>query len=99
VRIQQACGHHPFIVNCPYFWQSRKQLFIVCDYVSGGEFLKLLQETGPLSEDIVRIYMAQLALAIGIVMFILMFMFCSRYRYTLSEVYQNDSRHNALDGA
>jgi len=28
VGIQSMCGHNPFIVNCPFFWQSRKQLFI-----------------------------------------------------------------------
>lgn len=28
VQIQSICGHHPFIVNCPFFWQSRNQLFI-----------------------------------------------------------------------
>lgn len=28
VRIQTMCGHHPFIVNCPFFWQSHKQIFI-----------------------------------------------------------------------
>jgi uncharacterized serine/threonine-protein kinase SgK494 len=28
VGIQSMCGHNPFIVNCPFFWQSRKQIFI-----------------------------------------------------------------------
>lgn len=64
VKIQQLCGHHPFIVNCPYYWQSRKKLYIVSDFISGGELLKLLQDVGRLPDDVVRIYVAEIALAI-----------------------------------
>jgi uncharacterized serine/threonine-protein kinase SgK494 len=28
VGIQSICGHHPFILNCPFFWQNRTKLFI-----------------------------------------------------------------------
>jgi len=28
VGIQSMCGHHPFILSCPFFWQSRTKLFI-----------------------------------------------------------------------
>lgn len=65
VRIQSVCGHNPFIVSCPYYWQSRRQLFIVTEYVPGGELLQLLNNNGgPLPEDVVRIYIAELALAL-----------------------------------
>lgn len=64
VGIQSMCGHNPFIVNCPFFWQSRKQLFIVSDFVTGGELLELCQSYGLLPEELVRIYVAEISLAI-----------------------------------
>ncbi|KAL5232670.1 hypothetical protein ACI65C_000080 [Semiaphis heraclei] len=64
VQIQSLCGHHPFIVNCPFFWQNRNQLFIVSEYVGGGELLKLIQKYGPLPEELCRLYFAELVVII-----------------------------------
>ncbi|XP_021929735.1 serine/threonine-protein kinase S6KL-like isoform X2 [Zootermopsis nevadensis] len=64
VGIQSMCGHNPFIVNCPFFWQNRKQLFIVSEFVSGGELLELCQSYGILPEELVRIYVAEISLAL-----------------------------------
>ncbi|XP_060837519.1 serine/threonine-protein kinase S6KL isoform X1 [Rhopalosiphum padi] len=64
VQIQSLCGHHPFIVNCPFFWQNRNQLFIVSEYIGGGELLKLLQKCGPLPEELCRVYFAELVVII-----------------------------------
>lgn len=63
-RIQSTCGHNPFIVNCPFYWQSRKQLYIVSDFVSGGELLDLCRTIGAFPEPLVQIYIAELALAL-----------------------------------
>ncbi|XP_050436499.1 ribosomal protein S6 kinase-related protein isoform X2 [Adelges cooleyi] len=60
VHIQSMCGHHPFIINCPFYWQSRKQLFIVSNYVGGGELLKLLLQHEILPEELCRIYFAEI---------------------------------------
>lgn len=35
------------------------------DYISGGELFSLVDEFGCLSEEVVRIYVAEIALAIG----------------------------------
>ncbi|PSN35292.1 Serine/threonine-protein kinase S6KL [Blattella germanica] len=67
VSIQSMCGHNPFIVNCVFYWQSRKQLFIVSEYVPGGELLELCQKYGLLPEEVVKIYVAEIALALGII--------------------------------
>ncbi|XP_065348069.1 serine/threonine-protein kinase S6KL [Cloeon dipterum] len=64
VGIQSMCGHHPFILNCPYYWQSRKKLFIVSEFMPGGELLALWQKYGALPQPLVKIYIAELALAI-----------------------------------
>ncbi|EEB14034.1 serine/threonine-protein kinase, putative [Pediculus humanus corporis] len=64
VKIQKVIGHNPFIVHCPYHWQSRKQLYIVSEFISGGELFKLLQEKNFLPLDIVKLYVAELAMAL-----------------------------------
>ncbi|XP_071447055.1 serine/threonine-protein kinase S6KL isoform X2 [Hetaerina americana] len=64
VMIQSMCGHHPFIVNCPFFWQSKKQLFIVSTFIPGGELLRLWNNYGPLPEEVVKIIIAEIALAL-----------------------------------
>lgn len=39
---------------------------LVFEYKSGGELLHLIEKYGPLSEEIARIYVAEIAVAIGI---------------------------------
>uniref|UniRef100_A0ABD2WJQ7 Protein kinase domain-containing protein n=1 Tax=Trichogramma kaykai TaxID=54128 RepID=A0ABD2WJQ7_9HYME len=62
--ILQAVGHHNFIVNSPDRWQGRKALFILTKFITGGELFSLVEEYGSLSEEIVRIYVAEVALAL-----------------------------------
>ncbi|XP_054007005.1 serine/threonine-protein kinase S6KL isoform X1 [Hylaeus anthracinus] len=64
VAIQKLVGHHPFILNCSHKWQGRKTLYILTDYVGGGELFSLVEQCGCLPEDIARIYVAEVALAI-----------------------------------
>ncbi|KAG5887204.1 hypothetical protein JTB14_016689 [Gonioctena quinquepunctata] len=64
VQIQRVCGHHPFIVNCPAHWQSRKRLFIVTDFIDGGELFGLLRSYVTFPIALVQLYVAQLALAL-----------------------------------
>ncbi|XP_029167730.1 serine/threonine-protein kinase S6KL [Nylanderia fulva] len=64
VAIQRMVGHHPFIVSSIHRWQSKKTLYILMDYISGGELFSLVDEYGCLPEEIVRIYVAEIALAI-----------------------------------
>ncbi|KAL6255238.1 hypothetical protein P5V15_013576 [Pogonomyrmex californicus] len=64
--ILRMVGHHPFIVNSVHRWQGRKTLYILMNYVSGGELFSLVDEYGCLPEKVVRIYVAEIALAIVI---------------------------------
>nr|XP_050866219.1 serine/threonine-protein kinase S6KL isoform X2 [Vespula vulgaris] len=64
VAIQRMVGHHPFIVNSTHRWQSSKTLYILTDYMCGGELFSLVEEYGCLPEEVVRIYVAEVALAI-----------------------------------
>lgn len=64
VAIQRMVGHHPFIVNSTHRWQGRKTLYILMDYISRGELHSLVDDYGCLPEEVVRIYVAEIALAI-----------------------------------
>ncbi|XP_034182384.1 ribosomal protein S6 kinase like [Osmia lignaria lignaria] len=64
VSIQKLVGHHPFILNCSHRWQGRKTLYILTDYINGGELFSLIEQHGSLPENVVRIYVAEIALAI-----------------------------------
>ncbi|XP_023248300.1 uncharacterized serine/threonine-protein kinase SgK494 [Copidosoma floridanum] len=67
VSIQKAVGHHTFIASSPHHWQGRKTLYILTQYIGSGELLSLVHEYGCLSEGLVRIYVAEIALALGII--------------------------------
>ncbi|XP_012528317.1 serine/threonine-protein kinase S6KL [Monomorium pharaonis] len=62
--ILRMVGHHPFIINSVHRWQGRKTLYILMNYVSGGELFSLVDEYGCLPEKVVRIYVAEIALAV-----------------------------------
>jgi len=62
--ILRMIGHHPFIVNSVHRWQGRKTLYILMNYISRGELFSLVNEYGCLPEKVVRIYVAEIALAI-----------------------------------
>lgn len=64
VQIQRACGHHPFIASLHLNWQSRRHLYIASEYIEGGELWQLLDKLGVLPVELVRLYVAQIALAI-----------------------------------
>lgn len=61
VKIQTICGHHPFIVACVDYWQSRTSIFLLSTFYGNGElFQRLKYFTGQL----IQLYVAELALAL-----------------------------------
>lgn len=56
---------HPFIVNLHYAFQTRGNLFLVLEYVQGGELFMMLEREGILPEDKSSMYLAQIVLALG----------------------------------
>ncbi|GBP50214.1 hypothetical protein EVAR_97216_1 [Eumeta japonica] len=64
-RIQEACGHHSFIVGAVSKWQTKKRLYIVSEYIAGGELLDLLDAYGKLPKELVQCFIAEIAIAIG----------------------------------
>eukprot|EP01115_Flamella_aegyptia_P005059 TRINITY_DN2149_c0_g1_i2.p1 TRINITY_DN2149_c0_g1~~TRINITY_DN2149_c0_g1_i2.p1 ORF type:complete len:309 (+),score=81.45 TRINITY_DN2149_c0_g1_i2:500-1426(+) len=56
--------YHPFIVKLNYAFQTDEKLYMILDYVNGGELFFHLKKEGKFSEDRVRIYSAEISLAL-----------------------------------
>jgi serine/threonine protein kinase len=55
---------HPFLVNLRYAFQTVDKLYLVLDYMGGGEIFFWLQKQRRFSKNRVRLYMAQMTLAL-----------------------------------
>ncbi|KNC52144.1 AGC protein kinase [Thecamonas trahens ATCC 50062] len=56
---------HPFIVNLLYAFQTPEKLYLVMEYVNGGELFFHLKNEGRFSEERVKLYVAELSCALG----------------------------------
>lgn len=56
---------HPFLVGAHEAFQTPQKIFMVLDYVPGGELFGRLKEEGRFHEDRARLYAAEIALGIG----------------------------------
>ncbi|XP_047503633.1 serine/threonine-protein kinase S6KL isoform X2 [Pieris napi] len=63
-KIQSVVGHHQFIAEAVSRWQTKKRLYIVSEYIPGGELLVLLDKWRKVPEDIVKVFVAEIAFAI-----------------------------------
>ena len=54
--------HHPFIVHLNYAFQTEGKLYLVMEYLPGGELFKVLDDKGPngLSEEWTIFYAAEI---------------------------------------
>lgn len=57
--------HSPFVVDLMFSFQSEQNLFLVMEYVPGGDLFSLLQNLGALAEDPARFYIAEILHAIN----------------------------------
>ena len=55
---------HPFIVNLHYAFQTKDKLYMILDYVNGGELFFHLKKEGRFSEERVRLYAAEISSAL-----------------------------------
>jgi serine/threonine protein kinase len=55
---------HPFLVKLHYAFQSETKLYMVLDYVSGGELFFLLRKRRRFEEELVRFYAAEILVAL-----------------------------------
>lgn len=55
---------NPFVVRFFYSFTSRDNLYLVMEYLNGGDLYSLLQKVGCLEESVARSYIAELVLAL-----------------------------------
>ena len=56
---------HPFLTSLQFAFQSARKLYLVMDYMVGGDLFKHLQDFGPFSIDEARFYAAEIVSAIS----------------------------------
>ncbi|KAK9837045.1 hypothetical protein WJX84_010231, partial [Apatococcus fuscideae] len=59
-----AMANNPFVVRFYYSFTSKENLYIVMEYLNGGDCYSLLRVMGAISEDIARMYVAEAILAL-----------------------------------
>lgn len=55
---------HPFIVKLHWAFQTASHLYLVLDYCPGGDMNELIQREGRLDEDIARLFLCEIVLAV-----------------------------------
>ncbi|GAA6005845.1 hypothetical protein JCM11491_004031 [Sporobolomyces phaffii] len=63
-RSTLALVQHPFIVNMFCTFQDESNLYLLLEYVQGGELFSHLRRAGRFSADVTRFYIANLVLAL-----------------------------------
>eukprot|EP01006_Ploeotia_vitrea_P041700 TRINITY_DN66564_c12_g2_i1.p1 TRINITY_DN66564_c12_g2~~TRINITY_DN66564_c12_g2_i1.p1 ORF type:complete len:537 (+),score=332.58 TRINITY_DN66564_c12_g2_i1:161-1771(+) len=74
---------HPFLMTLRYAFQTKEKLYFVLDYYQGGELFFHLKNKRRFSEEVARIYVAEIALALG-------------HLHSLSVVYRDLKPENIL---
>eukprot|EP01038_Epipyxis_sp_PR26KG_P005248 gene5248-7293_t len=55
---------HPFIVCLHYAFQNQQKLYMVMDFVQGGDFFTMMRKFKRIPEDWVRLYVIEVAMAL-----------------------------------
>ncbi len=64
ILVRTAMADSPFIVGLKFSFQTPSDLYLVTDYMSGGELFWHLQKEGRFPEDRAKFYIAELILAL-----------------------------------
>jgi serine/threonine protein kinase len=62
-RVLEAVRHHPFLITLHYAFQTDSKLYLVLDYMSGGD-LATISNDRKFTEDEVKIYIGETILAL-----------------------------------
>ncbi|XP_055315645.1 ribosomal protein S6 kinase alpha-5-like [Sitodiplosis mosellana] len=63
-QVLEAIGRSPFLVSMHYAFQTESKLYLVLDYVSGGELFTHLYKRDHFTEEEVQIFIAEIVIAI-----------------------------------
>ena len=56
--------NHPFIVRLSYAFQTAAKLYMVMDFVQGGDFFTFMRKFRKLKEPWVQLYISEIAMAL-----------------------------------
>jgi len=56
---------HPFLMNLRFAFQTKEKLYLVLDYVRGGELFFHLKNNRRFAEDVAKLWVGEIALALG----------------------------------
>ncbi|EEF51530.1 probable serine/threonine protein kinase IRE [Ricinus communis] len=76
---------NPFVVRFFYSFTCRENLYLVMEYLNGGDLYSLLRNLGCLDEDMARVYIAEVVLAL-------------EYLHSLSVIHRDLKPDNLLIG-
>ena len=57
--------NHPFIVSLKFAFQDREKVFLILEYCAGGNLSGCIHRFGRLSEEVARVYLCEILLAIA----------------------------------
>ena len=57
--------NHPFIINLEYAFQTRENLYLITEFMQGGELFYHLRNHGKFTEDEARFYICEILLALN----------------------------------
>ena len=57
---------HPFIVQLSFAFQNTNKLYMVMDFVQGGDFFTFMRKFGRLRESWVQLYVTEIAMALQV---------------------------------
>jgi serine/threonine protein kinase len=60
----KSSSENPFVVNLYYTFQSKRHLYMVMEYMPGGDLYSLLKAMSYFEEDMAKFYMAEIVLAV-----------------------------------
>ncbi|KAK9724488.1 hypothetical protein RND81_05G076400 [Saponaria officinalis] len=76
---------NPFVVRFYYSFTCKENLYLVMEYLNGGDLYSLLRNLGCLDEDMARVYIAEIVLAL-------------EYLHTLNVIHRDLKPDNLLIG-
>jgi len=59
-----AKAHTPFVVKLYYAFQSEENVYLVMEYLVGGDLASLLKNFGEFEEPMIKVYIAEIVLAL-----------------------------------
>ena len=57
-------GEHPFIVKLRFSFQTEKKIYLIMDYIEGGQLCKQLSQYNKFTEEVARFYSIEVILAL-----------------------------------